>query len=216
MAVDRWTSTHVGDIVTSKGNQAALRVGRLRGGLRGISPCSDVHLVSPDLPKEIVRFHVISARDNRFDGVEISEIGVSFFGLGDEVGEGWFRVFHLQSLPGTPRGDAESDAIFADDIGDGLDDFEWESGTVLNGPAVLVCPLVGNVLKELVWEISVSEVELDSVKSGLVNGFIGGIGVPLHATFDLFDRQRTRGRMGRADGDSGWADKFKTWVFRLE
>ena len=216
MAVDRWTNTHVGDIVTSKGNQATLRVGGLRGGLRGISSRSDVHLISPDLPKEIVRFYVINARLSRFDGMEISQVGVSFFGLGGEVGEGWFRVFHLHSLPGIPRGDAEPDSIFADGIGDSFDDFEWESGTVLNGPAVFVCPLVGNVLEELVWEVSVGEVELDSVESSLVDGLIGGIGVPLHIALDLSNRQRTRGRTGRIDGDSGCADKFKAGVLGFE
>ena len=219
--VDRWTSTHVSDIVTSKGNQAALRVGGLRGSLRGIPPSSDVRLVSPYLPKEIVRIFpigvtVFDSGDDRFDGVQISEVGESFFGLRDEEGEGWFRVFHPHSLPGIPGGDTESDPIFADGIGDGLDDFEWESGTVLDGPAVFVCSLVGNVLEELVREVSVGEVELDSVEPGLVNGLIGGIGVPLDVGFDLFNCQRARGRLGRVDGDSGCTDKIEAGVLGLE
>jgi hypothetical protein len=76
--------------------------------------------------------------------------------------------------------------------------------------------LVRDVLEELVWEVSVGEMELDSVESGLVDGFVGGVGVPLNVGFDLFDCQRTRGRVGRGDGDSGWADEFKAGVLGLE
>ena len=219
--MDRWIRTHVGDVMTSKGDQATLGVGGLRGSLRGISTSSDEHLISPNLSEEVVRvytigFLIIDTRNNRFDGVKVSEVGEPFAGLRDKVGEGRFWVFHPHRLPGIPRGDAESDSIFANGVGYGFDDFKWEPGTVLDRSAVFVCSLVGDVLEELIWEVSVGEMELNSVESGLIDGFIGGVGVPLDVCFDLFNCQRTRGWVGRRNGDGGCADKFKAGVLRFK
>jgi hypothetical protein len=100
--------------------------------------------------------------------MKVSEVGEPLFCLRDKVGKGRFRVFHPHSLPRIPRGDAESDSVFSNGLGDGFDDFEWEPGPVLDRSTVFVCPLVRDVLKELIWEVSVGEVELDSVESGLL------------------------------------------------
>ena len=213
--------THVGEIMTSKGDQATLGFGGLRGSLRGVSTSSDERLVSPNLPEEVVRvytirFLIIDTRDNRFDGVKISEVGEPFLDLRDKVGEGRFRVFHPHPLPGVPRGDAEPDSIFSNGVGDGFEDFKWEPGTVLNRSTVFVCPLVGDVLEELIWEVSVGEVELDSVESSPVDGPISRICVPLHVGFDLFDCQRTRDRVGRGHRYGGCTDKFEAGVLGLE
>ena len=148
--------------------------------------------------------------------MKVSEVGEPLPRLRDKVGEGWFRVFHLHSLPGIPGGDAESDSIFANDPGDGFEDFEWEPSTVLNRSTVFVCPLVRNVLEELVWEVSVGEMKLNSVESGLVDGAVGGVGVPLSVGLNLFDCQRARGRVGRRHGDGRCADQFKAGVLGLE
>jgi hypothetical protein len=138
--------------------------------------------------------------------MKVSEVGEPLSCLRDKVGEGRLRVFHPHSLPGIPRGDAESDSIFADDLGDSFEDLEWEPGTVLNRSTVFVCPLVRSILEELVREVSVGGVELNSVESGTVDGSVGGVGVPLDVGFDLFDchegegsgRKRTWGwRTGR-------------------
>ena len=148
--------------------------------------------------------------------MKVSEAREPLFGLRDEVAESRFRVFHSHSLPGIPRGDTESDPIFAHGVGDGFDDFEREPGAVLNRSTVFVCTLVGDVLEELVREVSVGEVELDAIKSGLVDSFVGGGGVPLEVGLDLFDRHRTWGRVGRGHGDGRWADEFEVGVLRLE
>ena len=213
--------THVSDVMTSKGNQAAQRAGGFLSGLGSISTSSDEHLIAPDLPKELVRLRmvaiaVIKAGDARLDNMKVSEVGEPFSGLRDEVGEGRFGVFHLHSLPSVPGGDTESDSVLANSVRDGLDDFERESGTVLNRSTVFICPLVRDVLKELVWEISVGEVKLDAVESSPVDGFIGGDGMPLDVGLDLLDCQRARGRTGRRHGDGGSANKFETGVFGLE
>ena len=148
--------------------------------------------------------------------MKVSEIGEPLSCLRDKVGEGRFRVFHLHSLPGIPGGDAESDSILANDLGDSFEDFKWEPGTALNRSTVLVCPLVRNVLEELVWEIPVGEMELNSIKSGLIDGPVCGVSVPLNVGVDLFDRQRTRGRVGRGDGDGGCANKLEVGILGLE
>ena len=206
--------------MTSEGNQATLRVGRLRRRLRRVSASSDVHLVPPDLSQELVRVHIILVvvvtGDPRFYDMEVGKVGEPLLRLRDEVGECRFRVFHPHPLPRIPGGDPESDSILANDLGDGFHDLKWEPGTVLARSTVLVGPLVRNILEELVREVSVGEVELDSVESGLVDSLVGGVGVPLDVGFDLFDRHRTRGRVGRGDGDGGRANQFKAGILGLE
>jgi len=207
--------------MTPKGDQATFGVGGLRGGLRGISTSSDEHLISPNLSEEVVRVcivpvAVIDTNDARFDTMEVGEVRKSFFSLRDKVGKGGFRVIHLHSLPGIPGGDTESDSVFTNGACDGFDDFEWEPGAILDRSTVFVCPLVRDVLEELVREVSVGEMKFDSVESGLVDGFVGGLGMPLNVGFNLFDCQWTRGRVGRGDGDIGRADQFKVGVLGLE
>jgi len=213
--------THVCDIMASKCNQATQLADGFRGALRGIPTSTDEHLVAPNLPQELVRvqivgFTVIGSSDKRFDDVKVSEVGEPLLGLRDKIGESRFRVIHSHSLPVIPRGDAESDPVFADDAGDGLDNFEREPGTVLNRSTVFVCPVVRDVLEELVWEVSVGEVELDAVESGLVDGFVSSSSVPLGVRLDLFGRHGTWGLVGRGHGDGGWANIFEAGVLSLE
>jgi hypothetical protein len=219
--VDQWIRTHISNVITSEGDQATLRVGGLRGGLRGVSTSGDEHLISPNLSKEVIRLFMIAIAvfdtgDTRFDSMKVSEVGEPLSCLRDKVGKGRLRVFHLHSLPVIPRGDAESDSIFPNDLGNGFEDFEWEPGTVLNRSTVFVCPLVRSILEELVREISVGEMELNSVESGTVDGSVGGVCVPLDVGFDLFDCHGTGGRVGRGHGDGGRADQFKAGVLGLE
>ena len=101
--------------------------------------------------------------------MKVGEVREPLFGLKDEVAERRFRALHSHSLPGIPRGDTESDSVFANDVADGFDDFEREPGMVLDRSTVFVSRLVGDVLEELVWEVSVGE-----GKSGLADGFVGG------------------------------------------
>ena len=58
--------------------------------------------------------------------------------------------------------------------------------------------------------------KLNSVESGLVDGPVCGVGVPLSVGPDLFDCQRAGGRVGRRDGDGRCADNFKAGVLGLE
>ena len=94
-----------------------------------------------------------------------------------KVGLGSSILIPCQGFQGETRNPTRS---FTDSLGDGFEDFEREPGTVLDRSAVFVCPLVRDVLKELVWEVSIGEMELDSVESGLVDGLVGSVGVPLN------------------------------------
>ena len=148
--------------------------------------------------------------------MEESEVGEPLFCLRDEVGKRRSRVFHLHALPGVPGGDPESDSVLADGLGDGFDDLEREPGPVLDRSTVFVRPLVRDVLKELIWEVSVCEVKFDSVESSLVDGLVGRVGVPPGVSFDFVGRQWTRGRAGRRNGDGGGADMFEVGVLAFE
>ena len=76
--------------------------------------------------------------------------------------------------------------------------------------------MIRDILEELVWEVSVGEVELNAVESSPVDSLVGGGGIPLGISLDFFDSQRTGGRVGRRDRDGGWADEFVTGVLRFQ
>jgi len=193
---ERGKRTHVDNSMTSKGDQPAQLVGGFRGVLRGIPTGRGEHLIAPNLPEEAVRVQavvvtVFDPRDTAFCCVKVSEVRETLLGLRDEAGEGRFWVLHSHSLPGIPRGDTESDSVFANGVGDGFDDLKREPGTVLNRSTVFVRPVVRDILEELVWEVSVSKMELDAVESCLVDSPVGSSSVPIGIGLDPFDRQRT-------------------------
>ena len=179
--------THIRDVITSKSDQAPLYLyfGGLSGGLGGIPTGSDEHPFSPNLSEELVRPFVVATGFNR---VEVSETREPFFDLRDKVGEGRSRVFHPHSRKRIPGRDAESNSVLANNLGDRLDDFEREPGPVFNRPTIFVRPLVRNVLKKLIWEVSVGEVKLDSVESGPVNRLVSCVSVPLDVSLDFARR----------------------------
>ena len=159
---------------------------------------------------------IIDAGDARFDGMKISKVGEPFFCLGNKVGESWFRVFHPHSLPSVPGGDAESNSVLANGLRDRFDDFKRKPGPVLNRPTIFVRSLVRDVLEELIWKVSIGEVKLDPVESGLVDGPVGCVGMPLDVGLDFVDRHRTGSRVGWRNGDGRWADNFRVGVLGLE
>ena len=185
--------THVGNIMTSKGDQPAHLVSRFHRVLRSVPASGDEHLIAPNVSQEVVRLQTVvvtafDPRDTTFDDVKVCKVGEPLSGLRDEVGESRLRVLHPHSLPAIPRRDTESDSVFANGIRDSFDYFEREPGTILNRSTVFVCPLVRDILQELVWEVAVGEVELDAVESCPVDGFIRSGSVPPGVGLDFFDR----------------------------
>ena len=175
-----------------KGDQATFGFDGLIGGLRDISTRRDKHLISPNLPEELARvivagFTVIDTSNARFDGAKVIKGGEPLFSLGDKVRKGWLWVLHPYCLSGIPGGNPESDSVFPIDLGDGFDDFEWESSAVLNRSTVFARRLVGDVLKELIWKVALGEVKFDSVKPSLVDGPVGRGDVLRGISLDFVD-----------------------------
>ncbi len=72
-----------------------------------------------------------------------------------------------------PGRDAHADPVCADGIGHGVDDLDREAGTVLRGSAVGVVAVVGRRVQELVQQVAVGRVDLDSVhpcRDGIARG----------------------------------------------
>ena len=148
--------------------------------------------------------------------MEVSKFREPLLCLRDKVGEGRSRVFHPHRLPRVPGGYAESNPVLANDLGDRFNYFEREPGAVRDRSTVFVRSLIGHVLKELIWEVSVREVKLDSVEPGLFNGLFCCIGVPLDVSLDFSGRQWAGGRVGRRDRDGGCPDEFKAGILGFE
>jgi len=134
----------------------------------------------------------------------------------DKIRKCQYRVLHSHSMKGTPRGDVESNSISTNGVGDGLDDFERKPCPILDWSTIFVWPLVWDVLKELIWEISTSKKELNTIKTCLVDGFISCICVPLKISLDFVDRERPRGRVGGRNRDIGGSNQIKIRIFSLE
>ncbi|KAL7278756.1 hypothetical protein ACG7TL_007763 [Trametes sanguinea] len=75
-----------------------------------------------------------------------------------------------RTLEDAPRTDSHAGLGLSHGTDDRVDRFEREPAAVLDRPAVLVRPVVGGVLKELVEEVTVGAVNFDAVEPSTVNG----------------------------------------------
>ena len=73
-----------------------------------------------------------------------------------------------------PRADPERSSVFSNDVADRVCDFQGEPTPVLDRTAVLVRPLVADVLHELVRKIPVRAVDLDAVETSTLYCVYGG------------------------------------------
>ena len=90
-----------------------------------------------------------------------------------------------RTLELAPRAEADAGLRCADGLDDGVDDLEAEARAVLDRPAVLVRAFVGTVVQELLDEVPVRAVYLDSVESRTANGVLRGLRVPPDVLLDL-------------------------------
>lgn len=98
----------------------------------------------------------------------------------------------IQVLNTVGSGQAQEHRLLSREVGaDGLDDLEQQTGAVLERAAVMVGALVGDRGQELVDQVAVGAVDLDSVHTGLV-GADGALGERLHDLRDLVDQQLAR------------------------
>lgn len=67
-----------------------------------------------------------------------------------------------------------------------VDDFKREPGSVLDGAAILVSPLIADVLQELVDEVSIRAMDLDSIESCTMHRVMGSVRIILHIFLDFY------------------------------
>lgn len=149
--------------------------------------------------------------DARLDDVRVGQLELGeLLGQVGELGDG---VFHAHALEWTPGTETDAGLVGANGGSDGLGDFEGETGAVLNAAAPGISALVAGVLGELVDQIAVGAVDLDTVEASF-DGVLGGLSVVSDEAPDLLLRQSSRGRRVVAHGDSTAGDQLVT--IRLE
>lgn len=143
--------------------------------------------------------------DPRFDGVDVGQVGVTFPDLGRKVREGLVDVLdfvHLHSLEGRVRRKSDTGLLGTNGSGDGIDDLEGETSSVLDGTSEFVGPLVRVRLEELVEEVTVRVVNLDSVSSSLLDEVLGGTGVKLDVFLEVWSSRELEAKskaIGRSE-----------------
>lgn len=134
-----------------------------------------------------------------------TELGVSL----DEFLDDWDvrrqRVFLQHVLESTPWAQSHTSSLLAEDIDDGVKDSEQELAPALPVASVVVGSLVGNGFQELVDEVTVGAVKLNTVESSL-QGVLGGLSVCLNEVVDVLGGHLSGHRVvfeadgGRRDG----------------
>jgi hypothetical protein len=178
------------DEVTTKDDDDVLAlvllVDSALGGLRGeTSSNKDRAGLAPDVNDEIHllgAFGVGVAVDAGLDNVEVGK--VELLEVLSQVGELWDWVLHLHALEAAEWGETDTSLVSTNGLDNGLGDFETEAGTVLDATAPSVGALVAGVLGELINQVSVGTVDLNSVKAGS-DCVLGSSGIVCNKLLDL-------------------------------
>ena len=101
-----------------------------------------------------------------------------------------------RTLESTPWAESDTSPICTYSIDDRIHNLKAESTSVLNASSILVRPLVTDILKELVDEISVSRVDFHSVEAS-GNGILRRVSVQPNILLDLRNSQSTGIRRAR-------------------
>lgn len=107
----------------------------------------------------LVRFFV-----GRLNSVQISD--AEFPKLISDVADRLSRARVVHRVEFAGRRKPHANFILAPNLRDRLDDFEQETGAILNAPAVLVCTFVGAIFEKLIEQVTVRPVNLDTVEAG--------------------------------------------------
>ena len=91
---------------------------------------------------------------------------VAFPQLAGEVSEGGVRVRVRYAVRITSRRQVHADAARPEDRNSCFGTLNMQTGAVFDGAAVLICPVVGAVLEELVEQVAVGSVEFDAIEAG--------------------------------------------------
>lgn len=90
-----------------------------------------------------------------------------------------------RTLEGTPWAKAKGSAVCTNGVDNGVDNLQCKSCTVLDATTILVGTRVGNVLGELVDEVAVRAVDLDTIESSAEYGVVRGCRVELDIFLDF-------------------------------
>ena len=88
------------------------------------------------------------------------------------------------------RAETNTNSVRANCIDHRVGDLQHESQAIIDRTTILIHPLVGGGLEELVREVAAGRVDLNAVKPRFQHSIFGGSGVQLHVFFDLLDGQR--------------------------
>src|SRR5471030_445555 len=128
----------------------------------------------------------VVALDARLDDVQVSQ--ADRVELAGQVAEGGIRIAVGDIAPLAARRDAHADALGAPDRRQRVDQLQHEAGAVLDRAAVGVAALVAAVLQELIGQVTVGAVQLDTVEAGLQR-HLGGVAEVFDDGGDFVDGQ---------------------------
>lgn len=113
-----------------------------------------------------------------------TELGVSLDQLLHDRDVSRIRVFLQHVLESTPRAQSHTSSLLAKDVDDGVQDSEQELAPALPITSIVVGSLVGDGFQELIDEVAVGAVKLDTVESSL-QSVLGSLSVGLDEVVDV-------------------------------
>jgi len=122
------------------------------------------------------------------------------------------------TIHSTPRAESNGSPILTNRFGDRLQNLQSKPRPVLDGPSVLVRPLIRHILQELINQVPVRTVDHDAVESSLVHSDLSRPLEPFNVLLDLRNGERSRDDASATDLHIRWGDRDDalTWVVGFE
>lgn len=104
----------------------------------------------------------------------------------------------------TPRAQPNGSLLCSDSFDYRVDDFQAKSGPLLDASSIVIRPLVGHVLQELINQVAIRTVDFDTVESGR-NSFLSGGRIQLNVFMNLVESECARlGGIWTGSGEFDW------------
>jgi hypothetical protein len=143
-------------------------------------------------------------------GSTYTELGVSLDKLLDDRNVRRERIVLQLILESTPGAQTHTGSLLAEDVDNGVQDSEQELAPSLPVTSVVVSPLVGNGFQELVDEVTIGAVELDTIEASL-QGIFSGLSVRLDKVVNVLGGHLS-GHGVILEADGGRRDGLNTLV----
>lgn len=85
----------------------------------------------------------------------------------------------------SPRTESDADLFSSNLLNYCIDDLQCEPGPVLDRATIFICPLIADILQELIDQIAICAMYFNSVKAGTVDGIGGSSRVSLYVFLDF-------------------------------